>query len=189
MQNVHECTGEQPLEALLDGAADLVAAITSNAGAPGALSATLTPIGSSAPNAVPAHAVKSPSSVSNGSASAPAADARSSSAAQSSAAPEPAIAGLSLGSQSTEPQQSSGASAAGLTGPAVSPKPSPAPRAFSRTAASSGPRFVGRMAVQSLAGDSMRSLYARCHLSTIWPTSSGRCPSWELCRTCQSVPM
>jgi hypothetical protein len=71
---------------------------------------------------------------------------------KAAAAAVPALAALSLiGTRATPAAERSDPAAA-------SAQPRPAPRPFPRTAASAGPRFVGRIAVQSLAGDNSTSL-------------------------------
>ena len=154
-QDVRECTDEESLKELLNGASAVVEAITSTPGASGAPSATLAR--SSAPSNSPVIGMSPMSAVGKGTplVRADSTGDTSGAAQSSSAGPEPAIAGLSLSSQPAKPHTASSASAAASVGSSTGPRPLPAPRTFFRAAASSGPRFVGRIAVQSLAGDTM----------------------------------
>ena len=68
------------------------------------------------------------------------------------AAAAPAFAGLTLATSPVSAAPPESPHAAAPAQPRHVPQPKPAPRLFPRTAASAGPRFVGRIAVQSLAG-------------------------------------
>ena len=164
-QEVCVCGGEAPLDSLLAGASALMASISSP-GVPTASSTSLPHV--TALSSAAAAGGGGSSTTASASAVLQGASEPTQPQQRAAAVAQPALATLSLTSPAATP-----AGQPVDPGAAAAAQPRAAPRLFPRTAASAGPRFVGRIAVQSLAGEQIARKSPLDEASTLLRHSGG----------------